>query len=136
MKFILDSNTRRSSDSKAKASQHPKKLWAAVENYKQPLKFEAAISSAVESFKKSPEFLDVLGSNVAYGVYSFVRKYKEKYPNLRSDYQELQEGYNPSWFAELSLDAPSEYEEDEEEAPPTTLLLQLNFRCILYPAPL
>ncbi|GAA0155695.1 hypothetical protein LIER_13368 [Lithospermum erythrorhizon] len=50
----------------------------------------------------------------------FVRNYKEKHPSLRSDYEEFQEGYNSSWFTELSLDAPSEGEEEEKgegEAP-------------------
>ncbi|GAA0162962.1 hypothetical protein LIER_18945 [Lithospermum erythrorhizon] len=61
------------------ASQHPKKQWAAVKNYKQSSEFEASPSSVVECFKKSPEFLDVLGINVVYGVCSFVRKYNEKY---------------------------------------------------------
>ncbi|GAA0152375.1 hypothetical protein LIER_37479 [Lithospermum erythrorhizon] len=96
------------------ASQHPKKLWVAIENFKQSVKFEGAFFAAVEHFKKSPEFLDALGANDAYGVCSFVRKYKEKYLGLRSDYEEFQEGYNSSWFSELSLDAPSEDEEEEE----------------------
>ncbi|GAA0148249.1 hypothetical protein LIER_42986 [Lithospermum erythrorhizon] len=102
------------------ASQHSKKLWAAVENYKQSFEFEGALIVVVESFKKSSEFLDALGVNVVYGAYSFVRKYKEKYPELRSDYEEFQEDYNSSWFADLNLDAPSEDEEDEEAAPPSS----------------
>ncbi|GAA0144150.1 hypothetical protein LIER_04667 [Lithospermum erythrorhizon] len=72
--------------------------------------------------EKSPEFLDALGPNAAYVVYSFVRKYKEKHPVIRSDYEEFQEGYNSYWFAELSFDAPSEDEEEEKgegEAPHT-----------------
>ncbi|GAA0169848.1 hypothetical protein LIER_24236 [Lithospermum erythrorhizon] len=69
------------------ASQHPKKLWAAVENYKQSFEIKAALAAAVESFKKSPEFVDALGANAAYGAYSF------------------------------TSDAPSEDEEDEETAP-------------------
>ncbi|GAA0139728.1 hypothetical protein LIER_01216 [Lithospermum erythrorhizon] len=60
------------------ASQHPKELWAAVENFKQSAAFENTISLAVENFKKSPEFIDALGANAAYGAYSFVRKFKEK----------------------------------------------------------
>ncbi|GAA0141458.1 hypothetical protein LIER_02595 [Lithospermum erythrorhizon] len=86
----------------------------------QSTEFESALSAAVERFKKSSEFLDALGANAAYGVCSFVRKYKEKYPDLHADYIEFQEGYNSSWFAELSLDAPSDDEEDENEAPPTS----------------
>ncbi|GAA0146921.1 hypothetical protein LIER_06751 [Lithospermum erythrorhizon] len=70
------------------ASQHPKKLWAAVENFKQ----------SAELFKKSPEFLDALWANAAYGVCTLFRKYKEKYPGFRADYIEFQEGYNPSWL--------------------------------------
>ncbi|GAA0151240.1 hypothetical protein LIER_10000 [Lithospermum erythrorhizon] len=78
-------------------------------------KFENALSAAVERFKKSPEFLDTLGANAAYGAYNFVKKYKEKYHDLRSDHQELQVDYNSSLFAELSLDAPSEKEDEEDE---------------------
>ncbi|GAA0165774.1 hypothetical protein LIER_21090 [Lithospermum erythrorhizon] len=99
------------------ASQYPKELWAAVENFKQSAEFEGALSAAVERFKKSPEFHDIMGANAAYGAYGLVRKYKEKCPNLRSDYEKFQEDFNSSWFAELSLDAPFE---DEEEAPPTS----------------
>ncbi|GAA0150282.1 hypothetical protein LIER_09258 [Lithospermum erythrorhizon] len=55
-------------------SQHPKKLWAAVENYKRSFEFVATLAATVEIFKKSPEFLDALGANVAYRAYSFVRK--------------------------------------------------------------
>ncbi|GAA0150455.1 hypothetical protein LIER_37118 [Lithospermum erythrorhizon] len=77
-----------------------------MENFNQSLEFQNSVSSAVDHFKKSPEFLEALGANVAYGVCSFVRKYKEKYPGLRSDYKEFQEGYNPSWFADLFLDTP------------------------------
>ncbi|GAA0142254.1 hypothetical protein LIER_03197 [Lithospermum erythrorhizon] len=50
------------------ATQHPKKLWAAVENFKKSAEFEGTLSAAVECFKKSPEFLDALGANAAYGV--------------------------------------------------------------------
>ncbi|GAA0186317.1 hypothetical protein LIER_33605 [Lithospermum erythrorhizon] len=106
-------------------SQHPKELWAAVENFKQSAEFKGALSATVdvtprhgapvERFKKSPEFLDTLGVNAAYGAYIFVRKYREKYPDLHCDYQEFQEDYNSSWFTELSLDAPSEEEDEEEE---------------------
>ncbi|GAA0164589.1 hypothetical protein LIER_20184 [Lithospermum erythrorhizon] len=71
-------------------SQHPKELWAVVERFNQSSEFEGAHSVAVDRFKKSPEFLDALGANAAYG------------------------------FAELSLDALSEDEEDEEEAPPAS----------------
>ncbi|GAA0156144.1 hypothetical protein LIER_38221 [Lithospermum erythrorhizon] len=110
----LKDEVKRSEDA---GNQHPKELWAAVENFKPSSEFENALSSDVERFKESPEFLDALGANAAYGVCSFVRKYKEKYPGLRSDYEEFQEGYNSSWFAELSLDAPFEDEEDEEQAP-------------------
>ncbi|GAA0142498.1 hypothetical protein LIER_03384 [Lithospermum erythrorhizon] len=99
------------------AIQHPNKLWAAVENYKQSFEFEAVLAAAVESFKKSPEFLDALGANGAYGTCSFVRKYKEKYLGLRSNYEEFQEDYNSSWFVNLNLDALSKDEEDEEAAP-------------------
>ncbi|GAA0147538.1 hypothetical protein LIER_36535 [Lithospermum erythrorhizon] len=99
------------------SSHHPKKLWATVENFKQSTEFESALSAAVERFKKFSEFLDALGANAAYGVCSFVRKYKEKYPDLLAGYIEFQEGYNPSCFVELSLDAPSDDEEDEDEAP-------------------
>ncbi|GAA0168849.1 hypothetical protein LIER_23473 [Lithospermum erythrorhizon] len=88
------------------AARHPKKVWAAVENYKQSAElrdtilaaveefkeskeFEAALSAAVECFTTSPEFLDTLGINVAFGAFSFVKKYKEKYPDLRSDFAQL-----------------------------------------------
>ncbi|GAA0167244.1 hypothetical protein LIER_40340 [Lithospermum erythrorhizon] len=99
-------------------SQHPKKLWAAVENFKQSTEFEGALYAAVERFKKSQEFLDAMGANAAYGMWSFIIKYKEKYLGLHSDYEEFQEGYNSSWFVELSLNAPSE--DEEEEAPPAS----------------
>ncbi|GAA0144747.1 hypothetical protein LIER_05110 [Lithospermum erythrorhizon] len=111
-------------ESSGAASQHPKKLWATVENFKQLAEFENALSTTVERFKESPKFLDGLGANAAYGVCSFVRKYKE-YSNLRYDYIEFQEGYNPSWFAEVSLDAASDDEEDENEA---LLLVELPLR--------
>ncbi|GAA0159274.1 hypothetical protein LIER_16092 [Lithospermum erythrorhizon] len=88
-----------------------------AKDYKQSSEFEATLSASVDSFKKSPEFVDALGANVAYGAYSFVRNYKEKYPGLCSDYKEFQEDYNSSWFADLNLDAPSEDEEDKEAAP-------------------
>ncbi|GAA0165486.1 hypothetical protein LIER_20879 [Lithospermum erythrorhizon] len=99
-------------------SQCPKELWAAVKNFKQSSEFQNALSSVVDHFKKSLEFLKTLGAIATYGVCSFIRKYKEKYPGLLSDYKEFQEGYNLSWFADLSLDAPSE-DEEEEEAPPS-----------------
>ncbi|GAA0158530.1 hypothetical protein LIER_15530 [Lithospermum erythrorhizon] len=75
------------------ASQHPKDLWADVENFKQSAAFKNTISLAVESFKKSPEFLDALGANVAYGAYNFVKKFKEKHLGLCVDYEKFQEEY-------------------------------------------
>ncbi|GAA0145191.1 hypothetical protein LIER_36084 [Lithospermum erythrorhizon] len=54
-------------------SQRRKELWADVENYKQSLEFEGALSLVVEHFKKSLEFLDGLGANTAYGVCSSSR---------------------------------------------------------------
>ncbi|GAA0138714.1 hypothetical protein LIER_00406 [Lithospermum erythrorhizon] len=93
-------------------------LLAAVEKFKESKEFKAALSTAVESFKTSPEFLDALGANSAYGAFSFVKKYKEKYPELRSDYAEFQKDYKSSWFADLDLDASSSEEKDEEDASP------------------
>ncbi|GAA0141369.1 hypothetical protein LIER_02524 [Lithospermum erythrorhizon] len=116
------------------ATRHPKEIWAAVENYKQSAElqntllaaveefkesqeFEAALSAAVERFKTSPEFLDALGANSAYRASSFVKKYKGKYPDLRSDYAKFQEDYKGSWFADLDLDVSSSDDEVEEDAP-------------------
>ncbi|GAA0187301.1 hypothetical protein LIER_34589 [Lithospermum erythrorhizon] len=87
----------------------------------------------MESFKKSPDFIDALGANVAYGAYSFVKKFKEKHPGLHVDYEKFQKEYDPSWFAGLDLDAPSEDEDDEKEAfpasdgPPQASILFLVF---------
>ncbi|GAA0165720.1 hypothetical protein LIER_21047 [Lithospermum erythrorhizon] len=118
------------------ATLHPKEIWAAVENYKQSAElqnallaavdkfkesreFEAALSAAVERFKTSPKFLDAMGANSAYGAFSFVKKYKEKYPDLRSDYEKFLEDYKGSCFTDLDLDASSGDEEDEGDAPPS-----------------
>ncbi|GAA0142313.1 hypothetical protein LIER_03243 [Lithospermum erythrorhizon] len=92
-------------------------LLAAVEEFKESREFEAALSAGVERFKTSPEFLDALGANSAYGAFSFVKKYKEKYPDLRSDYAKFQEDYKGSWFADLDLNASSSDDEDEEGSP-------------------
>ncbi|GAA0157797.1 hypothetical protein LIER_14984 [Lithospermum erythrorhizon] len=89
---------------------------AVIEEFKESKEFDAALSADVERF---PEFLDALGANSAYGAFSFVKKYKEKYPELRSDYVKFQEDYKGSWFADLDLDASSNVEKDEEDAPPT-----------------
>ncbi|GAA0158282.1 hypothetical protein LIER_15357 [Lithospermum erythrorhizon] len=80
---------------------------------------EDALSATIERFKKSPEFLDALGANSAYGAFSFVKKYKEKYPDLRSDYAKFQEDYKGSWFANLDLGASSSDDIDEEDVAPT-----------------
>ncbi|GAA0187552.1 hypothetical protein LIER_34840 [Lithospermum erythrorhizon] len=114
-------------DLKDATTRHPKEIWAAVENYKQSAelqstllavieesqKFEASLSAAVERFKKSPKFFDALGANSAYGAFNFVKKYKEKYPDLRSDYAKFQEDYKGSWFADLDIDASSSDDEDK-----------------------
>ncbi|GAA0170862.1 hypothetical protein LIER_25035 [Lithospermum erythrorhizon] len=117
-------------------TRHPKEILAAVENYKRSAElqnallaaveefkesreFEAALSAVVERFKTSPEFLDAMGANSAYGAFSFVKKYKEKYPDLRSDYAKFQEDYKGSWFTDLDLDASSSDEEDEGDAAPS-----------------
>ncbi|GAA0150668.1 hypothetical protein LIER_37158 [Lithospermum erythrorhizon] len=92
---------------------------AAVEDFKASPEFEAALLAAVERFKASPEFVDALGANAAFGAFSFVKSVKEKYPSIRSDFAEFRKDYESSWFAELDLDAPSNEEEDDEEAPPT-----------------
>ncbi|GAA0170419.1 hypothetical protein LIER_40957 [Lithospermum erythrorhizon] len=122
---------------KTETARHPKEIWAAVENYKQSAElqstllaaveefkesreFEAALSAAVERFKKSPKFLDALGANSTYGAFSFVKKYKEKYPDHRSDYVKFQEDYKGSWFADLDLDTSSSDDEDEQDAPPAS----------------
>ncbi|GAA0147349.1 hypothetical protein LIER_36501 [Lithospermum erythrorhizon] len=80
--------------------------------------FEAAISAAVERFKASPEFVDTLGTNAAFGAFGFVKKYKDKYPELRFDFEEFQENYKSSWFTDLDLDALSSEEENKEDALP------------------
>ncbi|GAA0171162.1 hypothetical protein LIER_25260 [Lithospermum erythrorhizon] len=92
-----------------------KQLWAVVVSFKSSSEFENILSRVVEDFMESPEFHLALGCNAAYRVCNFVKKYKEKYPTLRSDYEEFQEGYDPSWFEDLSLDPPSS---DEDEAAP------------------
>ncbi|GAA0151701.1 hypothetical protein LIER_10362 [Lithospermum erythrorhizon] len=95
---------------KKSASRHKKDIWAAVENYKVSTElrerfeaassaaledfkaspeFEAALLAAVERFKASPEFNDDLGANAAFGAFSFVKSFKEKYPELRSDFPVL-----------------------------------------------
>ncbi|GAA0153212.1 hypothetical protein LIER_11508 [Lithospermum erythrorhizon] len=71
------------------ASQYPKAIWAAVENFKQTTEFEGALSTDVESFKKSPEFIDALGLMLLMGL------------------------------IDLNLDAPCKDEEDEEATPPS-----------------
>ncbi|GAA0172820.1 hypothetical protein LIER_26566 [Lithospermum erythrorhizon] len=110
------------------AARHKKDIWAAVENYKVSTElwerfeaascvavedfkaspeFEAALLAIVERFKASPEFNDALGTNAAFGAFSFVKRCKEKYPELRSDFPEFQKDYESSWFADLDLDASS-----------------------------
>ncbi|GAA0149352.1 hypothetical protein LIER_08550 [Lithospermum erythrorhizon] len=134
-------------------ARHPKEIWAVVENYKQSAElretvlaaveefkeskeFEAAISAAVERFKTSPEFVYTLGANAAFWAFSFVKNYKEKYPELRSDFAEFQEDYKNSWFANLDLDASSSEEENEEDAlllaillPPLSFFLFISHFC-------
>ncbi|GAA0164655.1 hypothetical protein LIER_20242 [Lithospermum erythrorhizon] len=73
-------------------------VLADVEEFKESKEFEAAISVAVERFKNSPEFVDTLRANAAFGAFSFVKKYNEKYPELRSDFAEFQEDYKSSWL--------------------------------------
>ncbi|GAA0147407.1 hypothetical protein LIER_07116 [Lithospermum erythrorhizon] len=57
-------------------------------------------------------------------VLDFVKKYMEKYPDLRSDYKEFQEGYGPSWFEGLTLDASSNDDAKDETPSPREAALQ------------